>query len=220
MKNLNNVLLKPVAILFATVLLLVATIYLGSAKITKLISTYNESSKLEASLNKKFNILRDLNTTVPDDTNFLNMAVPYKNSVLLGMNQIKSQSLIDGITISNIKTSTLIPMEKNIFKSSISFEAEGEKNSIYSFLDAFSKTLPIFKIEKIKFSNTELSTKVDVTLNVFSSEAPKSIPSLVSDINVLTDEEIILIEEMSKYELPERFASTPADIESKPNPFE
>jgi hypothetical protein len=140
---------------------------------------------------------------LPGDVTFLDIVLPSKGAVLYGLSQIKSQALTYGITLSSLKTGIAIPESDGVYKTSISFDAEGEEQSIYTFLNSFSKLLPLMNVDKVSLNKSANNARTNVTISVYSSELPKKIPALTESVKELTRDEISTLQDLATYGIPQ-----------------
>ena len=212
-------LLKPVLILLSLLILLFLTISIGYNQVKNIISKTEASKKVETTLNEKISILENVTRVISGDTTFLDVVVPSKAATLYGLSQIKNQGQINGVIISNVKTGTLTPDKNGLSKAPISFDAEGSEESLYTFLQSFTRVLPLMNIESVKISNTGSIAKATVALTVFSAELPKTIPSVTSVTNDLTPEELSQLKDLATYTLPIFIEPKPIEVSPKEDPF-
>lgn len=215
----NKILIKPVIFLISVVLILTVTIFIGINQISSLISKTNESKAVEVALNQKISILQKVTEVISGDTTFLDVVIPSKAAVLYGLSQIKNQAAINGLLVSNIKTGASVPDKNEIFKNQISFDVEGNAASVYNFLGSFSKILPLMNIEKIKINESSSIVRAVTTLSIYSSQLPKTIPSVSSVAVDFSDSEIKLLNELTSYTLPLFVEPKAEEVNAKEDPF-
>lgn len=203
LKGEINFLAKPIGILFLIIGLFVFLLSFGIKQINTIRSKIAANKKVEATLNQKIQTLETVGEILAGDVTFLDVVLPSKGSVLYGLSQIKSQSITYGVALSSLKTGTSVPEEGGLNKISISFDVEGQEQSIYSFLTSFSKILPLMNVDKASFSKSGEVTRASVTLSVYSSELPKKIPAVTEAVKELSNEDITLLKELSTYLMPQ-----------------
>jgi hypothetical protein len=220
LKSQLSFITKPLLILSTILILFVVVILFGVNKITSARAQIDSSSKVEASLRQKVTTLETVAEILPGNTTFLDVVLPSKGSVLYGLSQIKNQALSNNILLSSLKTGTSVPEDNGVFKTSISFDAEGDEQSIYLFLNSFSNLLPLMLVDKVSINKSSDLVRASVTINVFSSELPKKIPALTESVKDLTKDEIDTITELSTYGMPQ-FVEPSAESQSanKIDPF-
>lgn len=202
LKGEVNFLVKPLAILSFVVLLLIVVIIFGFNSVNKIRDQISSNESIESQLSKKVLALETVTTTLPGDVSFLDIVLPSRGGVLYGLSQIKIQASNNQLLLSSIKTGNVVPEKDGLMKSSISFEVEGDEQSIYNFIASFSSVLPLMTVDKVNFTSTEGISRAAVTLNIFSADLPKKIPSLTGAVKELTNQDINLLRELSGYQLP------------------
>lgn len=202
-KSQFNFLIKPVSILVVIILLFVLVISFGVSQITSVRTKIAAGNKSETTLKQKAQTLETVAEILPGDVTFLDVVLPSKGSVLYGLSQIKSQALTNNIVLSSLKTGTSIPESDGVYKTSISFDAEGEEQTIYIFLNSFSKLLPLMNVDKVSINKSDELARASVSISVFSSELPKKIPALTESVKELTKDEIKTLTELATYEMPQ-----------------
>ncbi|MEK7100393.1 MAG: hypothetical protein AAB872_01120 [Patescibacteria group bacterium] len=212
-------LIKPVIFLVVLIILFILLISIGIRQVTLAIGKIDESKKVETALNQKITILQKVSQVISGDTTFLDMVVPSKTAVLYGLSQVKNQAYKSGLLISNIKTGTPVADKNNIYKTSISFDVDGNEIAIYDYLKSFSRVIPLMNVEKVKISNSATVARATATLSVYSSELPKTIPSISSVAVDLTDEELSLLNELVSYTLPVFAEPKATEQQVKEDPF-
>ncbi len=202
-KSQFNFLIKPVSILVVIILLFVLVISFGVSQITSVRTKIAAGNKSETTLKQKAQTLETVAEILPGDVTFLDVVLPSKGSVLYGLSQIKSQALTNNIVLSSLKTGTSIPESDGVYKTSISFDAEGEEQTIYIFLNSFSKLLPLMNVDKVSINKSDELARASVSISVFSSELPKKIPALTESVKELTKDEIKTLTELATYGMPQ-----------------
>jgi len=219
-KNEINFLIKPVAIIFIIVVLILLVSVFGLKKMTLVRSENQLAKEKETTFQTKATILETVESVLPGDITFLDVVLPSRGSVLYGLSQIKNQAINYNLFISNMKSGTVIPGSAGVSKVTISFEAEGEEQNVYKFLDSFSTLLPLMNIDKVGLSKSANLVRASVSVNIFSAELPKKIPALTGVVNELTTKEITLLKELATYTLPQFIEPTVSETFSpKEDPF-
>lgn len=202
-KSQLNFLAKPAGILVAIIGLLVFALSFGLKQITSVRAKIAAGNKSETTLKQKVQTLETVAEILPGDVTFLDIVLPSKGSVLYGLSQVKNQSLSNNVAISSLKTGTQIPESDGVYKTSISFDAEGDEQSIYNLLNSFSKLLPLMNVDKVSLNKSGDLARASISVSVFSSELPKKIPALTESVKELTKEEITTLTELATYSMPQ-----------------
>lgn len=193
---------RPLVYLSITFVLVVVIMSVGLKQVRNIIVKAQSAKETQLALKKKADSLERVAEIIPEDINFLDIVLPDKLSILYGLSQIKNEAARNSLYLTNIKTGSLESASKELSKTSISFDAEGDQTSIYNFVSSFSTILPIMNIQKLRIVQTASSARLSATVYVYSAELPKTIPSLTSTVNNLSDEEISLLKNLSQYTLP------------------
>ncbi len=202
-KNEISFLAKPLAILGLLVALFAVVLTIGMKQISSLRSKISSNQKNQKVLQQKVSTLESVGEILSGDTTFLDVVLPNKGAVLYGLSQIKSQAVLFNLTLSSLKTGISVPEKEGVFKTGISFEVEGEEQSIYTFLDSFSTALPLMNVDKVSLNKSAGAARASVSVSVFSSELPKKIPSVSEAVKELSSDEINLLRELSEYSMPQ-----------------
>lgn len=219
-KSEFNFLVKPVSILFIIIALFILVLTFGIKQINTVRTKIAAASKNETLLKQKSSTLEAVDVALPGDTTFLDIVLPSKGSVLYGLSQVKSQALANQVTISSLKTGISVPEKDGVYKTSISFDVEGEEPSVYKFIDSFSKLLPLMNVDKVSLSKSGTIARANISIAVFSSELPKKIPALTESVKELTKAEIDLLRELATYGIPQFIEPSVSETTSvKPDPF-
>lgn len=220
LKGELNYIYKPVLMLIVAVIVLVVGLGIGFKQVNNLRSKIEGSQKTITLLEQKVNALESVNEVLAGDITFLDIVLPARGAVLYGLSQVKDQAIQQNIAISNIKTGTSVEVDGGISKTAIGFEAEGENANMYSFLESFSKMLPLINVDKVNMTHSESITRASISINVYSAEYPKKIPAVTESIKDFSKEEIALLKEISNYTLPNFVEPTALQgVSVKENPF-
>lgn len=208
----NAVYLGVLAILF------VITVVFGFQSLRNIKNKVLESKNIKNVLSQKLSILQSVEKTLPGDMTFIDIALPNQNSAIYGLNQVKNQSAIYGLTLKSVTAGKTIDEDK-IKKIPLTFEIEGGKESIFQFLKSIAQSLPLIVIEKVEIDAKKDPVYAQVTLNLYSSDNPTTIPAINSAVGELTNEEIKLLSEITSYKMPEFSEPTPSQESGKEDPF-
>ncbi|WKZ25750.1 MAG: hypothetical protein QY322_00330 [bacterium] len=219
-KNEINFLLKPVIIFSSVLILIIFSFVIGLRNISNLQSNITANKTTENTLSKKVLALETVSRTLPGDVTFLDVVLPSKGSVLYALSQIRTQSLNNNLNVSNLKTGNVIPESSGVMKSSVSFEVEGQESDVFTFLSSLGTVLPLINIDKVSFNSSLGLSRANISVNVYSAELPKTIPSLTGVVSELTSQDITLLNELAGYTLPQFIEPTIEEAPSqKTDPF-
>lgn len=213
-----KMLLKPLAFLLLVAGLMVAILYFGLRELKSMQSKINTASQTEANLIKKVQILTKVTEVIPEEISFINLALPDQNAVIYALAQIRTMASSNALLVTNLRSGGSFET-KGVSKVTLSFEVSGDESGIYSFLDQVTKALPIMSVDKAKISAEAGTLKASVSLNVFSSELPKKIPSLTSPVAELNASEVELLNLLATYSQPSFFEVTASEESLREDPF-
>lgn len=194
---------KTVSLFLLVLLLMILVLVYGINRVKVLNEKISESQKIQKQLNKKTEILKDVQIDVEKNVGSVDIALPSKGVSLFGLNQIKNKALQFNLLLDNLKISVPTVVSGGIEKSYISFDLYGNSDNIYFFLDSLEKILPITKIEKLVIHNLDGNSNITVNLNIYGSELLKKIPSITGQISDLSNHELDVLDDLSEYEMPE-----------------
>ena len=146
-------------------------------------------------------------------------ALPKANSSLVASSALKKLALGSGVFLSNIKTSAEVKDEDDLSRVDLTFEAEGGKEALFSFLTQIGNLAPIISIENVKITQSAGNYQAAVTSRTFFTPLPEKLPALTEPVKQLTDNEKKLVEEISKLSPPDFLEVAPTTA-GKENPFD
>src|SRR3989344_4540480 len=206
MDKFNNKLkymFKSVSIFIIVTILLFISLFFGIRQVNFLNNQISESRKLELILNNKVTILKSVDNKLYADMNVIDIALPSSSAVLFAVNQIRLQASRNSISLGNMISLKPVLLDNQITKNPIEVEVTGELSDVYNFIESFSNSLPLMDVVSVKFDKSKTPLLVLLSINVYSTELPKTIPSVIGAVKELTDEEIKLMSDLLKYNLPE-----------------
>lgn len=223
MNNFNKIegayLAKPIMYLVVAVIIIVASLSFGLGEISKLTSKIDEVKAEENLLNQKVFVLGKVTEVVSDNTTFLDLAIPSRAPTLYGLSQIKNLATKNNLLVSGIRTGASVPVPGGISSNSISFDVEGSEVDLYNFIASFKSSMPIMNVDKLKISSISPIARAYITVNVYSAELPKSIPSVSTSVQDFTAEEIETIRTLAGYTMPVFIEPKSTEVTPKEDPF-
>ncbi len=210
---------KPLLIIAAIMLLIGLVATVGYRQVSTIYAGVNELKDNQLKLANKLETLESVKDILDENISFVDVALPRKTSVLYGISQIKKISIINNVSVSNLKAGSLALEDNGISKSSITFEVEGEQPDVHKFLLSFYNALPLMSVDKVKINNSGTSARGEVTLLVYSANNPEKIPAVTDAINGLSNEDIMILTKISGYTEPDFFEPMPSDELKKVDPF-
>lgn len=183
------------------IVLILISFLLGIANINKIRSNLSFLKDSEKKLLRKISILQTVEEKVAGDVNFIDVALPDSDSAIYVINQVKNTAILYNLKLTDMTTGKKT-LEGKVTKIPLTFSIDGDKNNVNEFIKLFSKTLPLVTVEKIDMDFSKSSPKTSITISLYSSEDPKTIPSIYEAVNDLTDEELEIISSLSGYKVP------------------
>jgi hypothetical protein len=209
----------PLAIFVLIMSLLAGSVYFELGQINLIKAKLTEGKKNQKLLATKVSILQNVTNVIPIDLTSINFALPEKGIAIYGMSQVKSQASTLGLIITNLRTGSVIQEKNGVSKATISFDVEGNEQTIYDYLGLFSKLLPLMKVDKVSISKLDGIVKASTTISVFSGELPQRIPSITSPVTDLTNDELLTLKEISTFSPPQFVIPAPFSDTAKEDPF-
>lgn len=204
---------KPLTILFVLVVLIGVVISIAFRQITGLVDIKSDLDTNQTKLSEKLDTLESVKKILNDNINFVDIALPYRASVLYGLSQVKNLALKNAVIVTNLKAGSLVLEDNGISKNSLIFEVEGTELDIHNFLLSFYKSLPLMTIDKLKINKSDGMARATVTLYVYSADLPEKIPAVTESVSGLTSDDIKILTTLSSYTSPTFF-----DPKTKENP--
>ncbi len=210
---------KPLGFIALIAFLFIQLFRIGTSEINKVRSNLSELKAESAKLNTKYSVLTSVTSNLSNDNPLFGVAVPNKSSALFGLSQIKKMALENSLLLSNLKSASPTLLDNDISSISIAFDTEGSYQSVFQFLQAISKALPIMNITKLELTQQSEVLRASITLNVYTAPLPKVIPSLTTAVNDLTPQEMQLISEFEGFSGPTFVELSPQVNEGKEDLF-
>lgn len=213
-----SAILVPALFLAASLLLLVFGVKAGLGRISEQRSVLSEAQKAQTTLTEKENILRDVQSLVPGHVAILANVLPEKNPGLIMISQLKNLATVSGVTLTTLKIGSE-NTTANIAFTDLTFDADGEFNSLISFLDSLKTLAPLSSIASADINQLGGFASANVNLKVYFAEYPTRLPSLTEPVADLSPEENKLLETLSGLSLPTFTTLTPQEPLLRENPF-
>ncbi len=223
-----------IEILFAPlgVLLLVIIIMGVSAKvifdnIARLNQDLANNQKTENMLKLKLTSLQTVDPNLSTQSEAVIFALPGSNSVLDAVSQVQNQATGLHLGVSNIDSENGVSVPgSEINSSDLTFNADGDFQSITSFIDNIKKSTPISIFDTIKITNQSQSGnntfRLTATLTSYWALLPKTIPAITEPIEKLTVDENKILNQISSLTEPVNLpgSATSSVAVGKTNPFQ
>lgn len=181
----------------------------GLGKASEINTKIQKEQKTKTTLNQKYKLLSTVSDFIEDDANGVSLALPSSNPVLVSVSQLKTLALNNSVSLADLKAGPEIKDTSGMLRSDIAFEAEGEKNNIFAFVDSISTVAPMMLVDKIKVSEVAGITRADITVKSFWATLPKTLPALTQEINDLTEKEKEILAKVNALVKPQFVTETP-----------
>jgi len=220
--NSSNIkyLAKPLSLLLGSIVFLIFVFMVGLGQFNSTRSKYDKVKKEYVEYMKKYNTLSTVDVETPFTNDLINIVLPERGSSIYFVSLLKSIAAEKNVTITNIKIGSEINSE-DYNKSQVSFDIEGDENSVIGLLESLEKTLPVSRLIKIKSVSFSNIVRSSIGISVYSAQFPKTIPALSSPLLNLSPQENQTLKEFGSYRIPLLFGDVSSEEKSvKSNPFE
>lgn len=188
---------KVYAVAFFSFIFLFILIFTTGQKIYGNINkTINDTKQIESDvklLQSKIESLKTVNKGFSSsDVDMLSISFPEENPSLFMYSQLKELAKNNNIILENISFSPGSPLNESVLKSAIDFTISGTKESVDKFILELSDTAPLSGLGGMSFDKyvKEGETfKINMSVDIFYSPLPKTLPSQTNIVQYLTDDE-------------------------------
>jgi hypothetical protein len=192
----------PLVFLGVLVFLIVFVVNTGFKKVSEVRAKLTESEKQEAVLTSKLETLQQGAEAYETFSDLSAVAIPEKNPAAVVSSQVKSLAATAGVVISKVSTHTRGDSESHLSELAVEISAQGELDSMLSYLDSLTSFLPLTEIASLGFSLVEDTLSTEAQITSFFAPFPESLPSLTSPISDLTQEEKDILGKFASYSQP------------------
>lgn len=182
-------LIYPSIFLIAITALLLTSIKMGIAQITREQNELSSLAKNTDILSSKEAVLREVQNSAVSQVDSVVGAVPSKNPLLLVISQIKNLASEKGLILSRLQAGGESKAQTTLSSGDISFDIEGDTSSILNFVKTIAEASPLMTIEKISLTQTANSTLGSIVLKSYWASLPDKIPSTTDSLAGLTPDE-------------------------------
>ena len=204
-------------------IVIILFVLVGEFGVPKVVEIRTEISSAEHSQNimtQKLKLLQTFSSTASLVTSAADTAVPSTDPTLEVISQIRTVATANGVQLSSIKTSGGQASNAGLNQSVVSFTVQGTRQQIFSFIDGLTNVAPIIVIDKINISEATGSDNADITVDSYSADLPKTIPSIDAPISGLTQTENDTLNKINVLTQPGIVTTLSPQTEGfNPNPF-
>lgn len=204
------------------IIVIVLFLVVGNFGIGKIVDLQTQVSSGQNNLNvlkNKLSILQNISSDVLASGDISLAAVPEDNPSLAVVSQIRTISSQNTLSVSNIKTGGEVQDSSGLSRVDISFEVEGARVQVFTFLDAIEKIAPITLIDKVKISEVSGVDRAQVNVKSYWSNLPSTIPALTESVSDLTESEKTVLTDINGLTLPAFVSLSPSVTPGKTDPF-
>jgi len=223
----NNMKIKKITLtilpLVVAIILFISVGIFGISKITGEMSAVKSAENDQTTLTQKLNLLQTLSQTAAGGESAVTFALPDTNPTLIVLSQLESLAGTNGVVLSKIGSGEETVDDLGLNETPISFDVDGTKPQIISFLTGTLSIAPIIILDNINISQGDAGMKAEVTARSFWSPLPQTIPSLTQPVTDLTDAEketltkITSLQQPVSLNIPQEGSQSAEPI--NPNPF-
>lgn len=210
---------KPILIVFFIAILIGAVLSVGYNQVSALYQTTVELKENQLKLAEKLGTLESVRDILNENISYVDVALPYKASVLYGLSQVKNLALRNRIIVTNLKAGSFSLEDNGISKSSLSFEAEGLDADLQQFMLSFYNALPLMTVDKVKINKADGLSRANITVYVYSADLPEKIPAVTESVSGLSNTDIQTLNRISNYIEPLFFEPKANKDDERTDPF-
>ncbi|MBX4205773.1 hypothetical protein KW795_01105 [Candidatus Microgenomates bacterium] len=220
--NKYKILLIPLGAIIILVLVYFFAASYIIGRINTLNSTLTQTKADQVKLQSKLAILQDTQSNVDSFRDKLVFVLPGNNNALVALSQVKSLANSSNLVLSNISVHQS-ESKATSPKTTVSFDADGPLNSIFSFTSSLQTTDPITTIDKFKIANSGSIVRGSFAVSFYWAAFPTKFPSVVDPAKELTKEEMDLLTKLSEFTTPvfvDNEGNVPTKNTLRDNPFD
>lgn len=204
------------------IIILILFVIVGNfafSKITDLRTQIGDAETVGNTLKQKVNLLSTVSGSVANYSSSAAVALPDSNTSLAVISQLKNLAILNTVLLSNIKAGSETKDPSGFSRTDVSFDVEGSRDQIVTFLKAISGIAPISLVGTVKISESGGLVRAGVGVRTFWAAIPKTLPTSNQSINDLTADERSLLSTINSL-TPPSFSVAPASQGGgRPNPF-
>ena len=231
MKNSLYYKFKPVAFpVGIIVIVLILAFFAGNLILQKLGTIRSEIARLETSnglLSIRLKTLEDVPVEINDSIQLVSRALPPDTPAILITKQIRDIAIENEIIIEEmriVRSTVLIEDDDSVTETDLNFDITGTLEKVNSLVDSLKSITPLVNMLSLDLEQNvqDNTVKASIVMKSFSSELPKTLPSITEPISELSEEEINTLDELKTFRQPEIGSQTiiPVATDSgRTNPF-
>lgn len=199
---------RPVFIYgFLTVAFVMIILFLGSYLISTLSEINVQKTNLSQDvdvLTSRLAVLKDLPSAAPNGASITLTALPSENNSLVAVSQLRRIATENEITIKNLDLAATLATGTTLPSVLINFDFEGTAVNAISFIASITKIAPLMVIDTVSLQSTADGNGVTAIMGVRTqwADLPTELPAITEPIAALTDEEQLLLSQLSELNQP------------------
>ncbi len=206
--------------LAVSILLFVIVGKFGLTKGSEVRVKLEEAREDQSILTQKLGAISEVEQSILDSSTLASVAMPESNPLLPVISQVKTQSSLKGLFLTNIKTGSEASDKGGLKRIDVSFDIEGPRNQVMLFLIDIQRIAPISLLDKVKVNETSGVARANVTVRSFWSELPKTLPPATEPFKELSSDEISVLLNTTQLIQPTFIEIDAQEVtEVRPNPF-
>ncbi len=210
---------KSASPLLIAIILFIGVGKFGISQISNIRSQIKSEQAENNTLSEKVSLLQSVTATAADSSTAAAVALPDSNSSLLVLSQLKNLAIMNSLLLTNIKSASGAQGVSGLSGISASFELNGTRSQIATYLQEVAKLAPIMIVTGIKLSEGGGTTQAGITLVSYWADLPKTLPATTEPIAGLNEAERNLLVEVAALNQPTFAVIPPSQAGGKPNPF-
>lgn len=212
---------KPIVTLVLIVIIGIVVLKLGISKVTASNQSLKDKKSEELMLGEKLDGLKKNPLGSLESANSLVVALPEKNPIMAMISQIKRFSIEEDISVGKLEVSNVSSdADMNSVQLAVGLSSN-DLARLLNFVNKIPEFAPVSNIYEVKVGPVGTdSFQALLSMNVFWSKFPETIPSVSDPVKVLTEDETKILEAISRLIAPEYQTLDPISPVERPNPFE
>lgn len=216
-ENIKAIINSVIPLVAALILFLLVGNF-GISKINDIRAQIDSARVDQNVLTQKLSTLQALSGTISNYTSAASTALPDANTSLAVTSQLKNLAIANTLLITNLKSGGEAKDTTGLSRVDITFDADGGKAQIISFLKSIAGIAPITTVDKIQINESGGMAKANVTVKSYWAALPATLPTTTQALNSLTPDEQAVLTQVSTLSQPTFVNITPTSG-GRSNPF-
>lgn len=209
-------------VLYLVIIFILAFIVVkeGVTRVRKQAADLKEARKIESTLSEKLNILKDSEANIKDNIDYLTLALPEKNPILILTSQINILLGEKGLLKEKITVGGLTYVETGLAPVELTVELSGSYSQFLSFIDSLQGIAPVVNITASDFTGGKEAITAKITISSYSAFYPKELPKIDDPIARLTEDDLAIIENVKSLRPLTMGSYSASPPSTRANPFQ